>query len=119
MYRKWHRAQSESKRRMLSSTGMAPPLGGWRRRGRRSLAPNHFCPVKRVSSSESYLGSIMEAVGLIDVRVVPVSKYLRLDSFEGYWKRFVLASPNMKRFVDRCLSSDEVVQLKDEVYRIL
>eukprot|EP00578_Thalassiosira_sp_NH16_P017712 CAMPEP_0181127520 /NCGR_PEP_ID=MMETSP1071-20121207/28245_1 /TAXON_ID=35127 /ORGANISM="Thalassiosira sp., Strain NH16" /LENGTH=99 /DNA_ID=CAMNT_0023213271 /DNA_START=112 /DNA_END=411 /DNA_ORIENTATION=- len=61
----------------------------------------------------------MTDAGLDDVLVIPVTNEMRLDDSKSYWKRFVLTSPNLKRFVDHCLSRDEVKQLRDVVSEIL
>jgi len=84
-----------------------------------SLAPNYYCPTSRISSSQRFLFSMMTDAGLDDVLVIPVTNEMRLDDTKSYWKRFVLASPNLKRFVEHCLSRDEVKQLRDAVSEIL
>jgi 2-polyprenyl-3-methyl-5-hydroxy-6-metoxy-1,4-benzoquinol methylase len=119
--RKWYRAQCVARKQMLALSCMEPPMTDdhCQRKRKPSLTPNFFCPAKRISSSQCYLRSIMIEAGLESVKVIPVTNVLELSSIESYWERFVLASPNFKRFVDRCLSPEEVIQLKDAVVEIL
>eukprot|EP00579_Thalassiosira_antarctica_P032058 CAMPEP_0201993742 /NCGR_PEP_ID=MMETSP0905-20130828/1836_1 /ASSEMBLY_ACC=CAM_ASM_000554 /TAXON_ID=420261 /ORGANISM="Thalassiosira antarctica, Strain CCMP982" /LENGTH=532 /DNA_ID=CAMNT_0048548607 /DNA_START=34 /DNA_END=1632 /DNA_ORIENTATION=+ len=123
--RTWYHAQSAARKHLLALAGKAPssssPKQHRRRRKRHgiSLTPNYFCPAKRIVSSVYSLHSMMSEAGLENVQVIPVTKELRLDSVESYWNRFVLASPNLKRFVEHCLSPEEVMQLKDAVSEII
>lgn len=124
--RRWIRAQSASRKEMLASIGWTLPPWSETRHSRRKkrydgigLAPNYFCPTSRISSSQFSLFSMMTDAGLDDVLVVPATNELRLDDAKSYWNRFVLASPNLKRFVEHCLSRGEVKQLRDVVSEIL
>jgi ubiquinone/menaquinone biosynthesis C-methylase UbiE len=120
--RTWYRAQSAARKRALAGT---VPLSSRKQHQRRrkyhgiSLAPNYFCPAPRIASSQYSLHSMMTEAGLDNVQVIPVTKDLRLDSAESYWTRFVLGSPNLKRFVEHCLNPEEVMQLKDAVSDII
>ena len=62
---------------------------------------------------------MLATAGLDDVQVVSVEKELTLDDGESYWDRFVLASPNLKRFVEHCLRPEEVKRLKEKVSWLL
>lgn len=113
--RMWRAAQKAARDRLLALAGK-PKRRKRGRHGRSSLAPNYFCPSTRVSGS---LHSVMEDAGLDDVRVTLVRKDLQVEDAESYWNRFVLASPNLKRFVEQCLSPGEVARLKDAVSGLL
>lgn len=117
----WYCAQSSARKHLLALAGVLPEKTASRRKRYRgiSLTPNYYCPATRVAASQYLLRSIMADVGLHNIEVIPVTKDMRLDSAESYWNRFVLASPNLKRFVELCLSSEEVVQLKDAVSDML
>lgn len=122
--RTWIQAQSLARKHLLALTGMIPLSSKTHQRRRRpyrgiSLTPNFCCPTTRISSSQCVLTKMMVDVGLEDVHVIPVTNDLRLDSAESYWNRFVLASPNLKRFVEQCLNAQEVVRLKHAVLEIL
>mmetsp|Transcript_1040 Transcript_1040/g.2528 ORF Transcript_1040/g.2528 Transcript_1040/m.2528 type:complete len:455 (+) Transcript_1040:539-1903(+) len=123
--RRWHRVQAASRKDMLELFGTIPSWSEWHHSRRKmrysgiSLAPNYYCPTSRISSSQRFLFSMMTDAGLDDVLVIPVTNEMRLDDSKSYWKRFVLTSPNLKRFVDHCLSRDEVKQLRDAVSEIL
>lgn len=125
LYRTWYVAQSVARKDLLESAGMSLPpsrkqnRSGRKHRGTTCLAPNYFCPAKRIASSQSYLHSMMAEAGLDNIHVTMVTNVLQLDSAESYWDRFVLASPNLKRFVESCLSPEEVVHLKDAVCEIV
>ena len=141
-----HQAQSASRKKILSYLGIEPTLSASssssngddktyeqqnqnhrerksRRKKKRyegiSITPNYFYPTSRAITSQFYLRSIMDEAGLDDIKVIPVTKDLRLDSVECYWDRFVLASPTLKRIVGQYLIDDEVLQLKDAVTDIL
>jgi len=111
--RTWYSAQSAARKKLLALAGIVPP----RKKKYRgiSITPNYFFPAKRIESSQYSLHSMMAEAGLGNIQVIPVTKELRLDSVERYWDRFVLASPNLKRFVEQCLSPEEVMQLKNAV----
>jgi len=125
LYRTWYVAQSAARKHLLESAGMPLPSSrkqhrsGRKHHGTTSLAPNYFCPAKRIASSQSYLHSMMAEAGLDNIHVTMVTNVLQLDSAESYWDRFVLASPNLKRFIEFCLSPEEVVHLKDAVCEIV
>mmetsp|Transcript_28967 Transcript_28967/g.52955 ORF Transcript_28967/g.52955 Transcript_28967/m.52955 type:complete len:517 (-) Transcript_28967:2562-4112(-) len=125
LYRTWYLAQSVARKHLLESAGIPLPSSrkqyrsGRKHRGTTLLAPNYFCPAKRVASSQSYLHSMMVEAGLDNIHVTMVTNILQLDSAESYWDRFVLASPNLKRFIKLCLSPEEVVQLKNAVCEIV
>lgn len=131
---KWFKAQSMARKDMLDLSGI--PMGSEletlhssdrreRRRHKRnqrgvSLTPNYLCPTKRIASGHSLLHSLMTDAGLEDVKVIgPVTHDLRINNAEDYWRRFVLASPNLKRVVDQCLNKEEVMQLKKAVFQLL
>jgi len=124
-YSKWIEAQSGARRELLALAGIDPDdnflgLGHQRRKHRGRMTPNYFCPTKRIASSESLLRSLMIDAGLVDVQVIgPITHCLELDHAEDYWNRFVLASPNLKRVVNQCLTKEEALELKDVVFRIL
>lgn len=113
--KKWIAAQKGARRQLLTSVGKR------RRRKRQGsgLAPNYFCPSARISSSGGSLRFLLASAGLDAVRVVRVEKELRVDDVESYWDRFVLASPNLKRFVEHCLGPGEVGQLREAVSELL
>lgn len=110
--RKWYQAQKSARKELLALSGRKKCRG-------ESLVPNYFCPVTRISSGVKPLLEMMTEAGLGDVHVIPVSKKLQLDSTESYWNRFVLASPNLHRFVKHCLTPDEVEELKAAVSSII
>jgi len=123
--RRWRHARSTGRKHLLALAGTIPsPSSKKQERNRNryhgiSLTPNYVCPVTRISSSQCVLTKMMADAGLEDVHVIPVTNDLRLDSAESYWNRFVLASPNLKRFVEQCLSVQDVIRLKHAVSEIL
>lgn len=122
--RKWFAAQTASRKNMLASSGIIPSTnnrltGSKQRYSGIGLTPNYICPTPRISSSQFSLFSMMIEAGLTDIQVIPVTNDLQLDGAKNYWKRFVLASPNLKRFVEHCLSVDEVRRLRHTVSEIL
>ncbi|KAL7465904.1 hypothetical protein ACHAXS_006207 [Conticribra weissflogii] len=124
-YSKWVEAQSGARRELLSLAGIDPDdnflgLGQQHRKQRGGMTPNYFCPTKRIASSDSLLRALMIDAGLDDVQVIgPITHYLELDHAEDYWNRFVLASPNLKRVVNQCLTEEEALQLREVVFKIL
>ena len=120
---KWVGAQSESRKDILALAGITPDedeILSRRQKQKFGMTPNYFCPTKRISSSLSILHSLLTDSGLGNVQVVgPITHDLKLDNSEDYWSRFVLASPNLKRVVEQCLTADEAVQLRDVVFQLL
>mmetsp|Transcript_30114 Transcript_30114/g.51261 ORF Transcript_30114/g.51261 Transcript_30114/m.51261 type:complete len:523 (-) Transcript_30114:120-1688(-) len=123
LHRTWYSYQSTARKHLLDLAGIKPCLSRTQHQTRKypgiSVNPNYFCPAKRISTSQYSLHSMMDQAGLVDITVIPVTKDLRLGSIESYWNRFVLASPNLKRFVNNCLTPQEVIQLKDAVSKLL
>ena len=123
--KKYRYAQSAARKHELA--GIIPPpssSGNEHKRSRKrysgiKITPNFYCPTTRISSNKYYLRSLMADAGLVDISIKAVTNELQLDSAESYWNRFVLASPNLKRFVEHCLDEQEMLQLKDAVSAIL
>lgn len=85
-----------------------------------SISTNFFFPTRRISAKRHLLHEMMQESGLSNVKVIgPFAREMRLKSAEEYWKRFVLACPNVKRIVDHFFTEHERHQLEETVIRLV
>jgi len=112
LHRRWRAVRKAARRRPLADTGRQRHGGG-------GGGASYHCPASRVASSEASLRVLLTRAGLEDVTVTAVEEELRLDDAEAYWERFVKASPNLRRFAERCLRPEEVERLKGTVAEVL